>query len=116
MALIAVAYLLARHQGRRFHVRPWWPRWCWRLVNTLIRPLLVLLTLPITVLTLGFFILLSSTAFLFWFVGSDAQGLSWWKAYWVAARSVRCCTAFFPGPCPPCCHRSKVREERAKSA
>lgn len=39
------------------------------LVNTLIRPLLVLLTLPVTLLTLGLFIFVIN-GLLFWFVGS----------------------------------------------
>jgi putative membrane protein len=43
------------------------------LVNTLIRPLLVLLTLPVTVLTLGLFIFVIN-GLLFWAVGSLVEG------------------------------------------
>jgi putative membrane protein len=43
------------------------------LVNTLIRPLLILLTLPATVLTLGVFILVIN-GLLFWFTGSVLKG------------------------------------------
>jgi putative membrane protein len=43
------------------------------LVNTLIRPLLVLLTLPVTVLTLGLFIFVIN-GLLFWAVGSLVPG------------------------------------------
>ena len=43
------------------------------LVNTLIRPLLVLLTLPVTLVTLGLFLLVIN-GFLFWFVGSILKG------------------------------------------
>jgi putative membrane protein len=43
------------------------------LVNAVIRPILVLLTLPVTVLTLGLFILVIN-GLLFWFVGSFVQG------------------------------------------
>ena len=43
------------------------------LVNMLIRPLLVLLTLPVTVLTLGLFILVIN-GLLFFVVGSLLQG------------------------------------------
>lgn len=43
------------------------------LINTLIRPLLVLLTLPVTLLSLGFFILVIN-GLLFWLVGSFIQG------------------------------------------
>jgi len=39
------------------------------LVTTLIRPLLLLLTLPVTLLTLGIFIFIIN-GLLFWFVGS----------------------------------------------
>jgi putative membrane protein len=43
------------------------------LINTLIRPLLVLLTLPVTLLTLGLFIFVIN-GLLFWFVGSFVSG------------------------------------------
>ena len=43
------------------------------LVNTLIRPLLLLLTLPVTLLTLGLFIFVIN-GMLFWFVGSVLRG------------------------------------------
>ncbi len=43
------------------------------LVNALIRPLLVLLTLPVTILTLGLFIFVIN-GLLFWAVGSFVPG------------------------------------------
>ncbi len=43
------------------------------LVNTLIRPLLILLTLPATILTLGLFIFVIN-GLLFWAVGSFVPG------------------------------------------
>ena len=43
------------------------------LINTLIRPLLVLLTLPVTLLTLGLFIFVIN-GLLFWAVGSFMPG------------------------------------------
>src|SRR3954467_7972965 len=43
------------------------------LANAVIRPILVLLTLPVTILTLGLFILVIN-GLLFWFVGSFIQG------------------------------------------
>jgi putative membrane protein len=52
------------------------------LVNTLIRPVLVLLTLPVTVLTLGLFILVIN-ALLFWAVASFVSGFQvagFWSA------------------------------------
>jgi putative membrane protein len=43
------------------------------LINTLIRPLLVLLTLPVTLMTLGLFIFVIN-GLLFWWVGSFIDG------------------------------------------
>jgi len=43
------------------------------LVNTLIRPILVLLTLPVTLLTLGLFIFIIN-GLLFWMVSSMVGG------------------------------------------
>jgi len=43
------------------------------LINTLIRPVLVLLTLPVTLLTLGLFIFVIN-GLLFWAVGSFVEG------------------------------------------
>ncbi|MDR2710251.1 MAG: phage holin family protein [Burkholderiales bacterium] len=56
------------------------------LINALIRPILVLLTLPVTVLTLGLFILVIN-ALLFWLAGSVFQGFhvgSFWLAFFGA--------------------------------
>jgi putative membrane protein len=52
------------------------------LVNTLIRPVLIVLTLPINVLTLGFFTLVIN-GLLFWFVASFVRGFyvaGFWSA------------------------------------
>ena len=52
------------------------------LINTLIRPILVVLTLPVTLLTLGLFILIIN-GFLFWLVGQMDLGFSvagFWNA------------------------------------
>jgi putative membrane protein len=52
------------------------------LVNTFVRPLLILLTLPATLVTLGLFILVLN-GLLFWFVGSFVQGFhvaGFWSA------------------------------------
>ena len=43
------------------------------LVNAIVRPILVLLTLPVTLLTLGLFIFVIN-ALLFWFVANVVQG------------------------------------------
>ena len=51
------------------------------LVNMLVKPVLVLLTLPITIVTLGL-VLIVINALLFWFVGSVLKGFQvngfWW--------------------------------------
>jgi putative membrane protein len=56
------------------------------LVNAVIRPVLVLLTLPVTVLTLGLFIFVIN-ALLFWFVASFIEGFNvggFWSAFFGA--------------------------------
>jgi putative membrane protein len=45
------------------------------LINTLIRPILLVLTLPITILTLGLFIFVLN-GLLLWFVASFVQGFT----------------------------------------
>lgn len=51
------------------------------LLNTLVKPVLVLLTLPITIVTLGLFLLILN-GLLFWFAGSVLTGFTvngfWW--------------------------------------
>ena len=56
------------------------------LVNTLIRPILLVLTLPVTVLSLGLFILVIN-ALLFWGVASLVEGFNvggFWSAMFAA--------------------------------
>jgi putative membrane protein len=53
------------------------------LVNTLIRPVLVLLTLPVTLVSMGLFILVIN-AFLFWLVAHWIEGFEvagFWSAF-----------------------------------
>ena len=53
------------------------------LVNTLIRPILVLLTLPVTLLSMGLFILVIN-ALLFWAVANLVEGFQvagFWSAF-----------------------------------
>ena len=52
------------------------------LLNMLVRPVLVVLTLPVTVITLGLFLLVIN-ALLFWFAGSILAGFSV-SGFWVA--------------------------------
>ncbi len=56
------------------------------LINALIRPLLILITLPITLLTLGLFTLVIN-ALLFWAVAGLVGGVhvaGFWTAFWSA--------------------------------
>jgi putative membrane protein len=56
------------------------------LINTLIRPVLVVLTLPVTVVTLGLFIFVIN-GLLFWWVGSFVDGFhvgGFWSGFFGA--------------------------------
>ena len=56
------------------------------LLNALIRPFLLLITLPLNILTLGLFTLVIN-GLLFWFIGSFVQGFQvagFWAAFWGA--------------------------------
>jgi putative membrane protein len=72
VALIAVAYLMPSITVSSFSTALV-AALVLGLVNTIIRPILVLLTLPVTILTLGLFILVIN-GLLFWFVGSFIEG------------------------------------------
>jgi putative membrane protein len=85
LALIAVAYLMPSISVSSFS-SALVAALVLGLVNTVIRPILVLLTLPVTVLTLGLFILVIN-GLLFWLVGSFIQGFyvpGFWPAFWGA--------------------------------
>ncbi len=56
------------------------------LANAVIRPLLILLTLPINILTLGFFTLIINAS-VFWFVSTVVKGFyvsGFWVAFWAS--------------------------------
>src|SRR5690242_19765548 len=72
LALIAVAYLVPSITVSSF-TSALIAALILGLVNAVIRPVLVLLTLPVTILTLGLFIFVIN-ALLFWFVGSFVRG------------------------------------------
>lgn len=61
------------------------------LLNTLVKPVLILLTLPITVVTLGLFLLVLN-ALVFWFAGSILKGFEvtgfWWAVLGALVYSV----------------------------
>jgi putative membrane protein len=72
IALMAVAYLLPGIAVASF-VTALVAALVLGLVNAVIRPILVLLTLPATLLTLGLFIFVIN-GLLFWFVGTFIEG------------------------------------------
>ena len=90
VALMAVAYLLPGVTLASF-VTALIAALILGLVNAVIRPLLVLLTLPATLLTLGLFIFVIN-GLLFWFVGSFISGFVvagfWWGVIGAIAYSV----------------------------
>ncbi len=72
VALMAVAYLLPGIEVSSF-VTALVAALVLGLVNAVIRPILILLTLPATLLTLGLFIFVIN-GLMFWFVGSFVAG------------------------------------------
>ena len=80
VALLAVAYLLPGIVVASFG-SAMFAALILGLVNMLVRPVLVLLTLPITIVTLGLFLFVIN-ALLVWFVGSVLKGFQvqgfWW--------------------------------------
>jgi putative membrane protein len=72
LALIAVAYLMPSITVSSFS-SAFIAALILGLVNAIIRPVLVLLTLPVTILTLGLWIFVIN-GLLFWFVGSFVPG------------------------------------------
>jgi putative membrane protein len=71
-ALIAVAYLMPSISVSSF-TTALVAALVLGLVNAVIRPILVILTLPVTILTLGLFIFVIN-GLLFWLVGSFIEG------------------------------------------
>ena len=74
VALVAVAYLLPGIAVSSF-ITALVAALVLGLANTVIRPILILLTLPATLLTLGLFIFVIN-GLLFWFVGSFIAGFT----------------------------------------
>jgi putative membrane protein len=74
VALIAVAYVVPGIAVSDF-VTALLAALLLGFVNTVVRPILILLTLPVTLLTLGLFILVIN-GLLFWFVGSFVVGFT----------------------------------------
>ena len=74
VALLAVAYLMPSISVASF-TTALVAALILGLVNAVIRPVLILLTLPATILTLGLFIFVIN-GLLFWFVGTYLQGFT----------------------------------------
>ena len=66
----------------------------------LVKPVLVLLTLPITIVTLGLFLLVLN-ALLFWFAGSILKGFQV-NGFWWAVASARVLYSLDLGPAVAC--------------
>ena len=90
VALMAVAYLLPGITVASF-ITALVAALVLGLVNAVLRPVLVLLTLPATLLTLGLFIFVIN-GLLFWFVGSFISGFVvsgfWWGVAGAVAYSI----------------------------
>jgi putative membrane protein len=85
LALIAVAYLMPSITVSSF-TAALVAALILGLVNAIIRPVLILLTLPVTIVTLGLFIFVIN-GLLFWFVGSFIQGFvvqGFWSGFFGA--------------------------------
>lgn len=54
------------------------------LLNTFIKPILIVITIPITVFTLGLFLLVINTIIIKWtaFLVDDFVVVNWWAAFW----------------------------------
>jgi putative membrane protein len=81
LSLLAVAYLLPSVTVASFYAAVM-TALVLAVVNTVIRPVLVLVTLPINILTLGLFTLVIN-GMLFWFVASFVEGFrvtGFWSA------------------------------------
>ena len=79
LALMAVAYLMPSIEVSSFGAALV-AALVLGLVNAFVRPILVLLTLPVTILTLGLFIFVLN-GLLFWMVGSWLEGF-WVGGFW----------------------------------
>lgn len=72
-ALVIVSMLLTPHVQISSFATALWAALVLGLLNTLVRPLLVLLTLPVTLLTLGLFLFVIN-ALLFWLASRAFDG------------------------------------------
>lgn len=85
LALMLVAYLLPSIEIEGFYIALI-TALILGLINAVIRPLLILITLPINIITLGLFTFVLN-ALLFWFVASFVEGFyvaGFWAAFFGA--------------------------------
>lgn len=86
VALLAVAFLLPG-----ITVASFWSAMGAALIlgmlNTLVKPILILLTLPITIVTLGLFLLVLN-ALVFWWAGSMFKGFQVDGFWWAVAGAI----------------------------
>ncbi|MCL5794799.1 MAG: phage holin family protein [Patescibacteria group bacterium] len=85
LALIIISYIVPGVEVRSFFAALMAALFL-GIVNAIIRPILLLLTLPINILTLGLFTLVIN-ALMFWFVASFVKGfniMGFWPAFWAA--------------------------------
>lgn len=85
LALLALPYVMSGIEVKSFYIALI-VAVVLGLINAVVRPILILLTLPVTVLTLGLFILVIN-ALLFWFVASFVDGFQvsgFWAAFFGA--------------------------------
>lgn len=85
LVLLALPYLLESIRVENFYAALI-AALCIGLVNALIRPVLILVTLPINILTLGLLTFVIN-GLLFWFVASFVKGFEvagFWAAFWGA--------------------------------
>lgn len=85
LVLVSIPYIIGG-----FEVSTFWVALVAALIlaflNAIFRPILLLLTLPINILTLGLFTLVIN-GLIFWFMGSIVKGVTvtgFWPAFWGA--------------------------------
>lgn len=85
LSLMLVTYLVPGIAVASFY-SALWAALVLGLINALVRPVLILLTLPVNILTLGLFTLVIN-ALLFWLASSVVKGFNvsgFWPAFWGA--------------------------------
>jgi putative membrane protein len=87
VALLGVSYLLSSGIHIDGFKSALWAALILGLVNTMIRPVFALLTLPITIVTLGLFLFVIN-GLMFWLVGSILTGFRVDGFWWAVAGAI----------------------------